>query len=285
MELKLEQITKQYGKKTVLQGISTTLSAGVYGLLGPNGAGKTTMISILIGILRADQGTVIFNGENIALLGTAYLDKIGYLPQYPIFYKNFRVDEFLKYMCAVKGIPQKQVKTRIEEVLELVNLTDAYRKKVGALSGGMRQRLGIAQAILNHPAILILDEPTAGLDPTERIRFRNIIARLGKDKLVLLATHIVSDVEYIAKEVLIINEGKLVLQGKVEQLEATIAGKVWHVLVEEAELEQWVEKYQVRNIKRQGAKFQLRIISDHRPEGEANLASPTLEDIFLSLFP
>lgn len=284
MELQFDQVKKMYGKQLALDHFNATLSEGVYGLLGHNGAGKTTLISILIGILEADEGRILLDGVDVKQMGTKYLDRIGYLPQYPLFYKNLRIDEFLKYMCALKGIPKNQVNSRIEEVLELVNLISAYKKKISALSGGMRQRLGIAQAILNRPEILVLDEPTAGLDPGERIRFRNIISRLSKDKLVLLTTHIVSDVEYIAKEVLILNKGKLVMQGSPEQLENGIKGKVWEVIVSEEEIESVVEKYQVRNIKRLEGEFSLRIVSEDAPPGRCKKVQPSLEDVFLSIF-
>ncbi|AZS15683.1 ABC transporter ATP-binding protein [Paenibacillus lutimineralis] len=284
MELKFDHIKKIYGRQTALDNFSATLSEGVYGLLGHNGAGKTTLISILIGILEATEGSILLDGIDVKQMGSQYLDRIGYLPQYPLFYKNFRTDEFLKYMCALKGIPKSQVNSRLEEVLELVNLTDAYKKKVGALSGGMRQRLGIAQAILNKPDILVLDEPTAGLDPGERIRFRNIISRLSKDKLVLLATHIVPDVEYIAKEILILNKGQLVMQGSPEQLEKSVEGKVWDIIVDEEEMEESVERYQVRNVKRLEKEYSLRIVSDEAPPGRSMPAQPSLEDVFLSIF-
>ena len=235
MELKFEHITKYYGKQCALDNFNAALTEGVYGLLGPNGSGKTTLINIMIGILEANQGQVLLDGMDVRQMGAGYLDRIGYLPQYPTFYKNFRTDEFLEYMCALKSVPRSRTQSRISEVLEQVNLTDARKKKVGALSGGMRQRLGIAQAILNRPGILVLDEPTAGLDPIERIRFRNIISRLSRDKLVLLATHIVSDVEYIAKEVLILKKGRLVLQGTPEEISRNLTGKVWQGVTSEAE--------------------------------------------------
>ena len=284
MELQFERVKKRYGKQLALDDFNVTLSEGVYGLLGHNGAGKTTLINILIGILEASDGRIRLDGVDVKQMGTKYLDRIGYLPQYPLFYKNFRIVEFLKYMCALKGIPKSQVKDRIEEVLELVNLTSAQRKKISALSGGMRQRLGIAQAILNRPDILVLDEPTAGLDPGERIRFRNIISRLSKDKLVLLATHIVSDVEYIAKEILILDQGKLVMQGSPEQLENSIQGKVWEMIVSEEEMEAAVEKYQVRNVKRLEGEFSLRMISNHAPSEKCKAVQPSLEDVFLSIY-
>jgi len=283
MELKLENITKFYGKQCALDNFNGVFTEGIYGLLGPNGAGKTTLINIIIGVLEASKGAILLDGSDVKKMGTKYLDKVGYLPQEPTFYKNFRVDEFLKYMCAIKGIPSKHVDSRIEEVLELVNLTDSYKKKVGALSGGMRQRLGIGQAILNRPDILILDEPTAGLDPGERIRFRNIISKLSKDRIVLLATHIVSDVEYIAKEVLILKKGKLVKKGTTKELERTVEGKIWNVTVSETDVEKYMHKYLIANIKRLEDKLQLRIVSESRPDWIAEAVAPSLEDVFLSI--
>ena len=211
MKLKLESITKFYGKYPALQNVSATLTEGVYGLLGPNGAGKTTLINILIGILPASGGVIYLDGENTVQMGGRYFDQIGYMPQYPQFYANFTVQEFLDYMCQVKGVAN--AKESIDAALVFVNLEENRSKRIGALSGGMRQRLGIAQAILNAPKLLVLDEPTAGLDPGERIRFRNLISRLAKGRIILLATHIVSDVEYIAKEILLLRRGTLVMQG------------------------------------------------------------------------
>ncbi|NLP14754.1 MAG: ABC transporter ATP-binding protein [Clostridium sp.] len=283
MMLKIEHISKFYGKQCALDDFNTVLSEGIYGLLGPNGAGKTTLISIAIGILQANEGDIYLDELNVKKMGTEYLNRIGYLPQYPTFYKNFRTGEFLKYMCALKGIPKVQVKDRIAEVLELVNLTDSYKKKVGALSGGMRQRLGIAQAILNRPDILVLDEPTAGLDPGERIRFRNIISKLSKDKLVLLATHIVPDVEYIAKEIMILKNGKLVMQGTPKELGKSVRGKVWNVMASEKDMDIITNKYPVVNVRRVDNGFLLRIVCEDQPQGESQLVEPSLEDVFLSI--
>lgn len=284
MELKLNKITKYYGDFCALNEFNATLTEGVYGILGPNGAGKTTLISIIIGIASANNGQIFIDGIDIGKLGTKYLNRIGFLPQYPSFYKNFTVNEFLKYMCALKDIPKRDRCSRIEDVLEQVNLIDCYNKKIGALSGGMRQRVGIAQAILNKPDILVLDEPTSGLDPGERIRFRNIISKLSKNKLVLLATHIVSDIEYIAKEVMILNKGKLVQKGSPEYLEESVKGKVWEVIAKEEEVEKLMEDYIVGNVKRigNGREFFLRIICDEQPKGKSNLAKPSLEDVFLA---
>ena len=223
MKLELESITKFYGKYPALQNVSATLTEGGYGLLGPNGAGKTTLINILIGILPASGGVIHLDGENTVQMGGRYFDQIGYMPQYPQFYANFTVQEFLDYMCQVKGVAN--AKESIDAALVFVNLEENRSKRIGALSGGMRQRLGIAQAILNDPKLLVLDEPTAGLDPGERIRFRNLISRLAKGRIILLATHIVSDVEYIAKEILLLRRGTLVMQGTPRELEQSIQGK------------------------------------------------------------
>ena len=208
MKLELESITKFYGKYPALQNVSATLTEGVYGLLGPNGAGKTTLINILIGILPASGGVIHLDGENTVQMGGRYFDQIGYMPQYPQFYANFTVQEFLDYMCQVKGVAN--AKESIDAALVFVNLEENRSKRIGALSGGMRQRLGIAQALLNDPSLLIVDEPTAGLDPKERVRFRKLIAGLGQDTIVLLSTHIVSDVEKIADHMLMMSEGKII---------------------------------------------------------------------------
>lgn len=284
MKFELKNITKYYNKHCALNDFSTTLTDGIYGLLGPNGAGKTTLINIIIGLNKANNGQIYFDGKNVNEIGVDYLNKIGYLPQYPNFYSNFSVYEFLEYMCALKGISHKYTKSRINEVLEQVNLVENIKKKIGALSGGMRQRLGIAQAIINQPDILILDEPTSGLDPAERIRFRNVISKLSNNKIVIFATHIVSDVEHIAKEVIMLKEGKLILQGSPEVISKRMEGKVWNVESNNDELPLWIEEHKIVNIKRNDAGFDLRIISDNKPEGNANSIKPGIEDVFLSIF-
>lgn len=285
MELRFSDITKYYGRLCALSHFSADLTEGVYGLLGPNGSGKTTLIHILTGIMKPTRGNILLDGTDVRQITGRYLQKLGFLPQYITFYKNFRCDEFLEYMCALKGIPKNQVKARISEALEYVNLSDIGRTKIGALSGGMRHRLGIAQAILNDPEILVLDEPTAGLDPAERIRFRNLISKLSKDRLVLLATHIVSDVEYIAKEVIILKKGLLVSQGTPETLCRGLAGKVWAVTIDqESELSRFVDTHTVSNIKRSGHSYVLRVICEQQPKGNASLLEAGLEDVFFSIF-
>ena len=222
--LEFKNVTKKYGAKYALKGFTATLKNGVYGLLGPNGAGKTTLINILAGILPPTAGDVLCDGVSTQKLNLDFISRVGYLPQHPVFYKDFRAREFLHYMCAVKDIPKKEAEKRTEELLEIVNLADEAEKKIGAYSGGMRQRPGIAQAMLNDPELLILDEPTSGLDPKERIRFRNIISKLSADRIVILATHIVSDIEYIANEVILLKKGELLRCGSAELLKPSRAG-------------------------------------------------------------
>lgn len=282
MKLELNNITKYYGKYQVLQNVSATLTEGVYGLLGPNGAGKTTLINILIGILPTNDGAIHLDGESTAQMGGRYFDKIGYMPQYPQFYANFTVQEFMDYMCQLKSV--QNAKDRIEEVLTFVNLYENRNKRIGALSGGMRQRLGIAQAILNDPKLLVLDEPTAGLDPGERIRFRNLISQLAQGRIILLATHIVSDVECIAKEILLLRKGTLVMQGTTQELEASIHGKVWEVIANKCDAALLSDIYCVSNMKQQGQDFLLRIVNDTKPLPSAKPIPPNLEDVFLHTF-
>ncbi len=267
-----------------LKDFTTELTEGVYGLLGANGAGKTTLINIIVGILGSDGGTVLIDGQDAGTLGKDFLSKIGYMPQYPVFYRDFTVMDFLLYMCALKGIPAEQGKKRALELLDIVNLSDAKDKKIGALSGGMRQRVGIVQAMLGDPEILILDEPTAGLDPSERIRFRNLISKFAQGRTILLATHIVSDVECIAKEIMILKEGSLITQGTTDTLEQNIYGKVWEVTVNGEDAARLGSQYYVSNMKQQGERFLVRIVSDMLPDSDAVKVSPNLEDVFLYYF-
>lgn len=212
MELIIDRVSKQYKNHIAVDRVSVTLHQGVYGLLGANGAGKTTLMRMLCGILTPTSGTITFDGTDVS--SEEYRAILGYLPQDFGYYPEFTAMDFLLYLAALKGIPKLQAKRRARELLELVSLQDVSRKKIKTFSGGMKQRLGIAQALLNDPKLLILDEPTAGLDPKERVRFRNLIEQIGKNSIVLLSTHIVSDIEHIADEILMMKDGQLIYQGK-----------------------------------------------------------------------
>lgn len=284
MILELIGLSKRYGKKFALRDFSAVLKPGVYGLLGANGAGKTTLINLLVGVIGANDGRILADGTDTSELGRQFLSRVGYLPQYPEFYRDFTVKEFLRYMCALKDIPDKEGWTRARELLEEVNLPDVEQRKVGALSGGMRQRLGIVQAVLGDPDLLILDEPTAGLDPQERIRFRNLITRFSRDRTVLLATHIVSDVEFIANEVMILKEGSLIRQGTPVELEEELQGSVWSVTLPEGAEPGPFAGCKVSNMRRDQDGITLRLISGQKPHPAARPVRPGLEDVFLSFF-
>lgn len=281
MKIELIDICKKYGRQKVLKSVSMKFGEGVYGLLGKNGAGKTTLIGILLGIIKADSGQIFIDGKLVSSQSREFLNKIGYLPQYPQFYKEMQVYEFLCYMAALKGIPKKETKSRVEWLIEEVNLADAKKKKVGALSGGMRQRLGIAQAMLNEPELLILDEPTAGLDPQERIRFRNLISKFARNRTVILVTHIVSDVEYIANQVIIMDEGCIACEGSLEELENSITGKVWEITRNKEQTMDDLDFSNVSNLKREGADTRVRVVSDTLPAKDAITTRVGLEDVFL----
>lgn len=281
MKIKFEGITKKYKGRFALRDFTTELDEGVYGLLGTNGAGKTTLINIFVGILKSDTGRVLVDGVDVRKLGLEYLSRIGYLPQFPQFYKNFEVLEFLRYMCALKDIPSKQGEKRAKELLETVNLFDARRKKIGALSGGMRQRVGIAQAMLNDPEILIMDEPTAGLDPQERIRFRNLITKFSQGRTVILATHIVSDIEFIANQVILLKDGQLLKQDTPPALITDMEGKVWSITSTDEALKDKLYKLKISNMQRDRENVHLRVIDCNKPDEQAVKVQANLEDVFL----
>lgn len=285
MELKLEGIQKSYtkGKDYAVEDFSMTLTPGIYGLLGPNGAGKSTLMNIITDNLKADKGNITLDGESIWKLGAKYRSRIGYMPQQQGLYEDFTGEKFLWYMAALKGIRRRDAERKIQEMLALVNLKEESYKKLKSYSGGMKQRILIAQAMLNEPDILIMDEPTAGLDPKERIRIRNFISELSKERIVLLATHVVSDIEYISKEIIVIKQGRILKRDTPRFLLEEMQGKVFEALVTEEEKKKYEkEQYKIANIMFAGEKICLRIVSDHIPKiGEVREVRANLEDMYL----
>lgn len=280
MAIEICNVKKSFGKKEILHGINLNFDKGIYGLLGPNGAGKTTLMSIMVGLLDASEGEVKYIGKNIADKDSVFLSKLGFLPQYPGYYKNYTAYEFLEYMSVLKGIKGNN-KKQIEELLEFVNLTEHADRKVGTFSGGMLRRVGLAQTLLGAPEVIILDEPTAGLDPIERIRLRNLLSEIAQNRTVIVATHIVSDIEYIANEVVLLFGGQVVSSGSPEKLTKDICEKVWRIEATASEMEDYVKKYKISNIFSEKDKYVLRVVSDEKPCAEAIQLYPNLEDVFL----
>lgn len=284
MALILDGLTKTFSSFPAVNNLSYTMDTGVYGLLGVNGAGKTTLMRMLCTPLTPTSGTITWDGQDIFSLGSAYRNLLGYLPQDFGYYPDFSVQDYLLYIASIKGLRPATARQRMQNLLEQVGLTQVRRQKMKKLSGGMKRRAGIAQAMLNDPKILILDEPTAGLDPKERIRFRNLISELAENRLVLLSTHIVSDVEYIADQILLMKDGSLVHHGTSQQLLAAAPTQVWTCTVPRAQADQLLHQYPVVNLKTLPQGVQLRVLSQTPPTPEAHPAEMTLEDLFLHYF-
>ena len=285
MELKTIGLTKKFGSKTAVNDLNITLSNGVYGLLGANGAGKTTFMRLLCNIQNPTSGKVLLNGKNIVGLGEQYRNLLGYLPQNFGYYPDFTALDFLLYDATLKGLNERTARKKSKDFLEAVALSAESNHKIKTFSGGMKQRLGIAQAMLNDPRILILDEPTAGLDPKERVRFRNLISAFSKDRIVILSTHIVSDVEFIAEEIVMMKSGQIVHFGKPQEITSEINGQVWECLVPTAYAEKYAATYNTSNLRNtDNNQTILRIIADRPPMENAVRVQPNLEDLYLFYF-
>ena len=283
MKLEIENVSKTYrGNTAALRSFRLELGPGVLGLLGPNGAGKSTLMRILATITQPSGGRVLWNGTDIRQDPDALRTVLGYLPQDFGIYPNLSALEFLGYLAAVKGLDAASANKRISELLELVNLADAARRPLGGFSGGMRQRVGIAQALLNDPKLLIVDEPTAGLDPEERVRFRNLLSELSGKRIVILSTHIVSDVEAVATDIALIVQGELVVHGVPEALLAGVNGKVWEVVVPSTELAALRQRHLISNTAHRSDGVHARVVSDAAPGPGARSLEPSLEDAYLA---
>ena len=285
MELLLENLRKEFGGTPAVAGVTAVLQPGIYGLLGANGAGKTTLLRMICGVLRPTSGRVCLDGIPIDTLGAAYRDRLGYLPQEFAGYPRYTARDFLLYMAVLKGMTRARARPKVEELLRTVRLQEAGGKKLRTFSGGMRRRLGIAQALLNDPDILILDEPTAGLDPKERVHFRNILEGYAQEKIVLLSTHIVSDLEAIAHTVFLMKDGQIQTRGTVPELLQQANGRVWELTVPSQEAETWQARMTVANLRYDGNSVTLRILADAKPAPAARPCIPTLEDMYLLYFP
>ena len=284
MEIKIIDLTKKFDGFTAVNHINLTMTNGVYGLLGVNGAGKTTLMRMICTLLEPSKGMIMCDGQNINKMGSDYRKILGYLPQEFGFYPEFSVKDYLMYIAALKGIRPAVAKKRVKMLISKVGLQKVSNRKMKKLSGGMKRRAGIAQAMLNDPQILILDEPTAGLDPNERIRFRNLISELAEERLVLLSTHIVSDIEYIANEILLMKDGQIVHQGTAQQLIDSMPQQVWKCHVLKNEVNDFMKKYMISNIKTESQGVELRVIAKEKPVADAAIETTNLEDVFLYYF-
>ena len=291
MFLSIYNITKSYKNNLALNSVTITLCPGIYALLGPNGSGKSTLMNIITDNLKADSGEITYTSddgltENILKMGVRFREKLGFMPQYPGLYPNFTVERFMWYMAALKGLPKEKAKKDIPEILAAVELDDVPKRKIGALSGGMKQRLTLAQAVLGDPEILILDEPTAGLDPKQRIAIRNYISKIAFNKIVIIATHVVSDIEFIARDIIMLKKGVIVDNAPPHELTKKIEGKVWNVPCLESEVQSMQDTFRVTNIARdeESGNVSLRVLSDEKPSEDSKIVTPTLEDYYLYIF-
>ena len=286
MELKIEHISKRFKDKTAVDDVSLTLTTGVWGLLGANGAGKTTLMRMIADIMTPSSGTISFNGKDIHKMGAEYRNIFGFLPQDFGYSRDFTVKDYLEYIAALKDVPHKETTKKINHLLDILTLSDVKGKKIAKLSGGMKRRVGIAQAMLNDPKILVMDEPTAGLDPGERVRFRNFISEFSHDRIVLISTHIVSDIEYIATRNAIMKEGKIVDVGTTKELVKQIEGKVWSCVVPAEKMIEYEMRLHIINQRNEdNDRISVRYLAEQSAIDGSVTAAPRLEDLYLWLFP
>lgn len=286
MILKIDNVNKMFGKFQALTDFSFEFEPGIYGLLGQNGAGKSTLMNLIAGVTTPTRGEVFLDGKKIKELGKEYRKQLGYLPQISGYYKNFTAFEYLRYVALLKGMKNSdEIKHDIEDLLEKVNMSKFSKKKLGGFSGGMRQRIGIAQALIGNPGLLIFDEPTAGLDPKERIRFRNLLAELSKDKIIIVATHIVSDIEMIADQILILKEGNLIESGTIEKCLEELNGKVFEINVNQEELSAFTQNHRIVGMNRVNSVVtNVRYIEDGSAGEDSVKVKPSLEDLYMYYF-
>ena len=284
MRLTLERLSKQFKNRIAVENVNAELTEGIYGFLGANGAGKTTLMQMICGIVAPTSGEVKLNGKNVTEMGEQFRDLLGYLPQEFGYTPGFTAEDFLLYIASVKGLDPRYARRRTRELMKLVSLEGDMKRKIRTFSGGMTRRLGSAQALLNDTKILIMDEPTAGLDPKERAYFRNVISEMAKDKIIIISTHIVSDIEYISDQVIIMKKGRFILQGTTEELTAEAEGMVWSCRVPVREWAAFEISHTVANSRNLGERVEARVISPERPCADAEEAEPTLEDLYLKCF-
>ncbi|MCI9144462.1 ABC transporter ATP-binding protein [Schaedlerella arabinosiphila] len=286
MELKIERLCKQFKDKKAVDDASLTLTPGVWGLLGANGAGKTTLMRMIANVMTPTRGAVCYDGTDIRKMGETYRDIFGFLPQDFGYSRDFTVKDYLEYVAALKGVPARETENKINHLLEVLTLSDVKRKKIAKLSGGMKRRVGIAQAMLNEPKVLVMDEPTAGLDPGERVRFRNFISEFSHDRIVLISTHIVSDIEYIATRNAIMKAGKIVDIGRTDELVRAIEGKVWTCTIPARDLAGYEMRLRIINQRSEdNGQVSIRYLSEKPEISGAVTAQPRLEDLYLWYFP